>query len=72
MRRSGQWRWWILAGGCLLVVIILAAPPALHMAGTWLSDRDEREVLPAGFIDDASRMNATPVQEIWAVPGGTG
>jgi len=69
MRRSGQWRWWILAGGCLLVVVILVGPPVLHMAGTWLSDRDEREVLPAGFIDDASRMNATPVQEIWTVPG---
>lgn len=69
MRRSGQWRWQILAGGSLLVVVvILFGPPAMHMAGTWLSDHDEREVLPAGFIDDASRMNATPVQEVWSVP----
>ncbi|MEE3001554.1 MAG: FAD-dependent oxidoreductase [Planctomycetota bacterium] len=71
MRGTGRWQRWILAGAgvALLVVVILVGPPAMHLARTWLSDRDELEELPAGIIDDASRMNATSVKEIWAVPG---
>ena len=71
MRRTRRRQWWILAGAGvgLLAVVILVGPPAMHLARTWLSDRDELEALPTGIIDDASRMNATRVLEVWDIPG---
>ena len=32
------------------------------------NDRVDVVVVPAGSVDDASRRNATPVQEVWTVP----
>ena len=68
MQRSKSRPWLIAAGLGLLVVLVLAGPPILHLARTWISDRDDRAVLTSGMIDDASRLNATPVREVWPVP----
>ncbi len=65
-------RWiWLAAGAGLLIGALVLGPPAAHLVGTWWTDPDELEALPAGFVDDASRMNATRVAEIWNVPPET-
>jgi len=43
---------------------------AFHLLRTAWRDADNRQPLPQGFIDDASRMNATQVAEVWTVPAG--
>lgn len=52
---------------CLLIVALLARP-ALHLSNASRLEQDEREPLPAGHVDDASRMNQTAVAEIWQIP----
>jgi FAD/FMN-containing dehydrogenase len=42
--------------------------PAVYLARTSWNDRDETIATPEGAIDDASRLNATLVKEIWPVP----
>lgn len=56
------------AGGVAVVIVLLAGRPLLHLAGTAWRDVDGRQGPAAGCLDDASRMNETPVQEIWPVP----
>jgi FAD/FMN-containing dehydrogenase len=56
-----------LAAG-LLVAIFFVGRPLAHLASVKWRDVDDRESLPAGYLDDASRMNATEVAEIWPVP----
>jgi FAD/FMN-containing dehydrogenase len=34
----------------------------------WLNDKPVVEQLPPGFTDDASRLNATRVAEVWSIP----
>lgn len=41
----------------------------LHLLQTALNDRDERESIPIGFVDDASRLNRTRVAEVCSVSG---
>lgn len=43
--------------------------PLLHLLRTALNDRDEREPIPIGFVDDASRLNRTRVAEVCSVSG---
>src|SRR6266568_5970498 len=43
--------------------------PLLHLLQTALNDKDELESIPVGFVDDASRLNRTPVAEVRAVSG---
>lgn len=52
----------------LFVATVVMGRPFLHLAKTVWSDAEERELLPKGFADDASRMNMTEVLEIWPVP----
>jgi FAD/FMN-containing dehydrogenase len=52
----------------LVVLAGVLARPVLHLAGFASRDSDQLEELPAGFIDDASRLNRTRVAEIWRVP----
>jgi FAD/FMN-containing dehydrogenase len=58
---------------CLSVAIlgVLAfffGKPAYLLVDAWLHDRPSREPLPAGFVDDASRLNQTRVAEVVDVP----
>ncbi len=66
-RRLRSKRFWLIAAPALLVAAILIGP-SLHLASTVLEDKDTRESLPPGHVDDASRMNATRVAEVWAIP----
>lgn len=60
----------ILCGlGALLVVLAIPiGRPAFHLISVAWRDVDELQPLPAGYVDDASRMNATHVAEVWPVP----
>lgn len=63
-RRRVLWLVLGLLGVCLLFV----ARPIWHVFVTAKNDVDELELLPAGFVDDASRMNRTEVQAVWEIP----
>jgi FAD/FMN-containing dehydrogenase len=43
--------------------------PLLHLLQTALNDREERESIPIGFVDDASRLNRTRVAAVCSVSG---
>jgi len=58
-------------GGGLLIAVIAIGRPAAHLARWWWTDPNELGELPAGMVDDASRMNATRVAEIWDIPSET-
>ncbi len=55
----------LIAIGC---IAILVARPAFHLIRTSLHDEVYVEVLPPGFVDDASRLNQTQIAEVWSVP----
>ena len=73
MGGSRQRRQWILlaAGAGLVIAALVLGRPAAHLLVTWWTDANEFQELPAGMVDDASRMNATRVTEIWNVPPET-
>jgi len=48
-----------------LGVAACAARPGTHLAGTALGDRDERRPIAPGHVNDASRLNQKPVEEVW-------
>jgi FAD/FMN-containing dehydrogenase len=56
------------------VILILLAPalvvvrPGVHLWQTAKRDIDELPPVPAGYADDASRLNLTAIQEIRSVP----
>lgn len=65
LRRS-RWR-----RGAVIVaslVTLFCARPFYHLLMTAWNDRNELEQVPPGEIDDASRLNQTPVAEIVEVP----
>src|SRR4051812_28788126 len=43
--------------------------PLFHLLQTALSDRDELETIPKGFVDDASRLNRVRVADVCDVSG---
>jgi FAD/FMN-containing dehydrogenase len=51
-----------------VIVLLVVARPLLHLTMTALRDKDTREELPPGVVDDASRLNATHVAEVWDIP----
>ena len=61
-------RWVRLLLVLLILGIALVARPTFLLLRTAICDRDERKPLPHGMIDDASRMNATLVDQIWDMP----
>ena len=61
----------VLSLGTFLLCLLLARPVS-HLALTAWRDRDEVEALPAGFVDDASRLNRTAVAAIWEAPADSG
>ena len=63
-------RWTVLTVG-LVVVAILAgvmARPLWHISRAAIANRHAPQPTPAGFADDASRLNRTPVAATFAVP----
>ena len=65
--------WWkrpgpLVLGGALAAVACYLARPVVHLVATAQRDVDQREALPAGYADDASRMNRTAVSEVWSIP----
>jgi len=58
-------------GGGLLIAVIAIGRPVAHLVRFWWTDPNELVALPTGMVDDASRMNATRVAEIWDIPTDT-
>src|SRR5271154_1845181 len=52
-----------------LLLLILIAHPVFHLVKTVYNDKNEvTAVLPAGKINDASRLDETSVAKIWKIP----
>jgi FAD/FMN-containing dehydrogenase len=66
MRRKLIWLLLLLAA---VVVLAALTRPALHLARVAVQDSDPGDTWPAGVVDDASRMNRTPVREVRRAPG---
>jgi FAD/FMN-containing dehydrogenase len=58
----------LLVLSLLLVAAFALSRPLVFLTRTALRDVDERPPLPPGQLDDASRLNATPVAEVFDVP----
>lgn len=69
MKRKG-FRWWLgLAVGLgLALSVILFAKPIYLLVNAWWRDKPAVVILPPNYIDDASRMNRTRVDKVWAIP----
>jgi FAD/FMN-containing dehydrogenase len=52
----------------LVGLALLLCRPVFHLARVSIHDVDERQPPPAGSVDDASRLDATPVAEVWDIP----
>ena len=57
----------ILAVGLAVLAAVLARP-LIHLLYTASRDANELEVLPPGYLDDASRLNLTKIGEVWQIP----
>jgi FAD/FMN-containing dehydrogenase len=68
-RKRLRFRFWAGVAGIALLIVIgcLSSKPASVVSKAWLNDRPANEVLPPGFIDDASRLNRTHVVEVCAI-----
>ena len=58
----------LAAAGVAAFLLLLLARPAAHLALTAWRDADERAPTPAGFLNDASRLNRTAVAAVEPVP----
>lgn len=69
-KSSSTWRHRWLRGAALGAALALAfcARPAWHLIRVTLKDRNELQATPPGQVDDASRLNQTPVAEVFDVP----
>lgn len=63
LRRLALW-----VGLPLVLLGVLVGRPAYLLGRAWLNDRPTTDPVTLGFADDASRLNRTPVREVWAVP----
>ncbi len=52
----------------LAAVVLVLSRPVGHLALTAWRDRDVIVPVPAGYVDDVSRMNRTKVAEVWNMP----
>jgi FAD/FMN-containing dehydrogenase len=52
----------------VLVAAVVAGIPSFFWTRAWLGDTPVVEVLPASYVDDASRLNRTHVAETWSIP----
>lgn len=58
----------MLAIGLLLVSLGAISSPVYLWTFAWLQDQPAAVSLPPKHVDDASRLNPTPVAEVWPVP----
>jgi FAD/FMN-containing dehydrogenase len=61
-------RLFLALAGLALVPVALVGLPSYYWSRAWLKDRPVSEPLPAGYVDDASRLNRTHVAETWSIP----
>lgn len=61
-------RLWLGFLATTTLVLAIVGRPAWHVMHALWRDVDARLPLPAGYVDDASQMNATHVIEVWPVP----
>jgi len=54
----------------VVIVLLLVGRPLAFLIGVVLTDRDQLRPLPRGIVDDASRLDATHISEIWDMPAG--
>jgi FAD/FMN-containing dehydrogenase len=68
MKRSRR-RFWTGFAFVLLLIFLgcFASKSPFVVSKAWLDDRPETEVLPPGYVDDASRLNRTHVTEVCAI-----
>ncbi len=66
--RKRRWVWIPLL--ILGISLIFVGRPVFFLIHTALSDRDQRRPIQQGFADDASRLNATSIAELWDMPPG--
>lgn len=62
-------RWLKLSAG--VAVVITLGLPVAHLARTAANDAATLQPVSAGQTDDASRLNASVVHAVWAVPAAT-
>jgi len=68
-RQRRRHPFWRALGLVALILASALARPAFHLSRAAWRDRPVPwPTLPAGHIDDASRLNATQVAEVWDVP----
>lgn len=68
MRRKKSLRW---AGVILLLPVVAGGffgRPAYLWLSAWRNDHPMPHDVPAGYVDDASRLNSTRVSEVWSIP----
>jgi FAD/FMN-containing dehydrogenase len=53
----------------LVAVVVFSCKPAYLWLKAWHSDHPIPYTVPAGFTDDASRLNRTQVAEVCSIPG---
>ena len=70
-RKGFNWRIWLALGFIVALAAIFGKPLYLLMHA-WMRDKPVVENLPAGYIDDASRMNRTHVAEVRPIPADPG
>ena len=58
---------WLIALA-LVAIVLRVGRPVWHVCRVNLFDVADREQIPDGFVDDASAMNLTAVQEVWQIP----
>ena len=51
-----------------IILLIAIGRPVLHVARTAYLDKDKIGKLPAGYADDVSRLNKTPIAEAFDIP----
>ncbi|MEX2120101.1 MAG: FAD-binding oxidoreductase [Pirellulales bacterium] len=54
--------------GLGLALAVVLSRPVVHLIYSALDDASELTDLSPGYVDDASRLNATQVAEVWQVP----
>ena len=66
--RKKKYRWVLAALAITGVVTILVGRPVYLWSRAWLRDRPVVDEIRSDEVDDASRMNRTPVAEVWSIP----
>jgi len=67
MSKRGN-RFLAIIGSMLILAAVLLAKPAFHLLKTLSEDTTDPAQMPAGTINDASRLNQTEIAEVWEVP----